>query len=88
VFWRLCRLTEGTVAELIPLAPLWNTAGSPQDRQPREWIANHTREMADQGVVVEDRGEAALFADYQSAAWYAQALDPTIEPWHIVETFY
>jgi hypothetical protein len=44
--------------------------------------------MADRGVEVEDRGEAGIFADYQSAAWYAHALDPVIEPWHVIESFY
>jgi hypothetical protein len=75
--------------DLHSLTLIWERAGSPVGKTPKDWLGDdwHGQTMPDQ--LVEDRGGAGVFADWDSAGWYAHFIDPENFPIdEVVEQLY
>ena len=61
--------------ELVNVTALWRAANEPSDKMPLDWISVSWK-PDDQ--VVDDRGADGVWADFETAAWYAADLDDRI----------
>jgi hypothetical protein len=59
--------------QLYNLTRLWQVAGEPADKLPAQWVFD-----LKYGIAL-DRGEAGVWADWESACWYCQSLDERID---------
>ena len=71
--------------ELVNVTALWRAANEPADKMPLDWISV-SWQLDDQ--VVEDRGAAGVWANLETAAWYAAALDDRIGVNDVVDVCY
>jgi hypothetical protein len=71
--------------EMVNMTVLWRAANEPADKVPLEWISLSWK-PDDQ--VVEDRGFDGVWADIETAAWYAWALDDRIGIDDVVDMCY
>lgn len=63
-------------SDLHSLDLMWAWAGSPDGQSPRDWLGDHWHSQKPDRAVVEDRGEAGVFADHEQASWFAHFMDP------------
>jgi hypothetical protein len=83
----------GGKEELISLTRLWKVAGCPEDKSPPEYT---TKTFATQHEAFnsfcdrahEDRGEAGIWSDWETAAWYVTELDPRVEGHELAAVIY
>jgi hypothetical protein len=61
---------------LHSLTRMWERVGSPAGKSPHDWRRDQDTGKAGPDEVLDDRGEAGFFADWQSAGWYTHFLDP------------
>jgi hypothetical protein len=61
--------------EMVNMTVLWWAGGEPADKMPLDWIPASWK-PDDQ--IVEDRGLDGVWAEIETAAWYASALDDQI----------
>lgn len=71
--------------DLQPLDELWEAAGSPADRAPGS--PEFAGRVAGVGEIV-DRGDQGVWAEFETAAWYAEFLCEHIEIAHVLEMCY
>jgi hypothetical protein len=73
--------------DLHSLTAIWQRVGSPAGKSPADWLAEGGGGSPD--AVIEDRREAGIFADWESAGWYAHHLDPeNFDVAEVVEQLY
>jgi hypothetical protein len=68
--------------QLYNLTRLWQVAGEPADKLPAQW------DFGPEHNVTLDRGEAGVWADWESACWYCQSLDERIEVVELASVMY
>lgn len=62
--------------DLHPITLMWEWAGRPAGKSPEDWMADQWHSQKPDRAIVEDRGEAGIFADWEQASWYAHFMDP------------
>jgi hypothetical protein len=62
-----------TPEQLYNLTRLWQIAGEPADKLPSEW------KLGAEDEIVQDRGEAGVWANWESACWFCCHLDERLD---------
>jgi hypothetical protein len=70
---------------LVNVTALWRAANAPADKMPLDWISVSWKPDEQ---VVDDRGADGVWADFETAAWYAAALDDRIGIVDVLEMCY
>lgn len=77
-----CARSDRDGDELVNVTAIWEKSGCAEAIRPTAAVLGII-----EGGTVEDRGEAGVWADSETAAWWAHAADPNIEPWMVIERF-
>jgi|SRR6185312_10448530 hypothetical protein len=70
---------------LLSLTAIWRVAGEPMGKSPAEWLADPDNGYPDQET--EER-DGAWWADYQTAAWFLEAVSKVVEVVDVLEMCY